>query len=169
MATPPFPSRFQGASLGSMKTVELIVVGKLSKGPLHELCKDFEKRITWTLKIHEIESKAKDPKQIQDDEGNKIIEKLASNAFVVVLDERGNGLRSLDFANTIKKLQNSGENHIQFVIGGADGLTEDVRDQANLLLSFGQQTWPHMFARVMLLEQIYRAQQILAGHPYHRE
>ena len=106
-----------------MKTVELIVVGKLSKGPLHELCKDFEKRITWTLKIHEIESKAKDPKQVQDDEANKIIEKLALNAFVVVLDERGNGLRSLDFANTIKKLQNSGENHLQFVNGGADGLT----------------------------------------------
>ena len=152
-----------------MKNVELIVVGKLSKGPLHELCKDFAKRISWPLKIHEIESKAKDPKQVQDDEANKIIDKLSSTAFVVILDERGNGLKSLDFAKTIQNLQNSGENHMQFVIGGADGLTDAVRDQANFLLSFGQQTWPHMFARVMLLEQIYRAQQILAGHPYHRE
>lgn len=152
-----------------MKQVELIVVGKLSKGPLFDLCEDFKKRIVWPLKIIEIESKAKDPKQAQDDEAVKITEKLAQSAFVVVLDERGNGLKSLDFARTIQKLQNSGENHIQFIIGGADGLTEQVRDRANMLLSFGQQTWPHMMARVMLLEQIYRAQQILAGHPYHRE
>ena len=110
-----------------------------------------------------------EPQKIQEDEAHKILDKMANNAFVVVMDERGNGLKSLDFANTIKNLQNSGENHIQFIIGGADGLTDDVRNQANLLLSFGQQTWPHMMARVMLLEQIYRAQQILAGHPYHRE
>ena len=152
-----------------MKTVELIVAGKLNKGPLFELAQDYCKRIQWPLKIHEVESKHKDPQKIQEDEAHKILDKMANNAFVVVMDERGNGLKSLDFANTIKNLQNSGENHIQFIIGGADGLTDDVRNQANLLLSFGQQTWPHMMARVMLLEQIYRAQQILAGHPYHRE
>ncbi len=152
-----------------MKRVELIVVGKLSKGPLYELCKDFKTRMTWPLIIHEIESKSKNPKQAQKEESQKILEKLVPEAFVVVMDERGDGLKSLDFANTIRKLQISGENHIQFVIGGADGLTDDVRDKAAILLSFGQQTWPHMLARVMLLEQIYRAQQIIAGHPYHRE
>lgn len=152
-----------------MKLVELIVVGKLSKGPLFELAQDYLKRLKWNTKIYEIESKHKDPKRAQDDEAMQIVSKMAQDAFVVVMDERGNGLKSLDFAKTLQNLQNSGENHIQFVIGGSDGLTEEIRDQANLLLSFGQQTWPHMLARVMLLEQIYRAQQILVGHPYHRE
>ena len=58
---------------------------------------------------------------------------------------------------------------MQFVIGGADGLNDEIRNRASILLSFGQQTWPHMLARVMILEQIYRAQQILKNHPYHRE
>lgn len=152
-----------------MRTIELIVVGRLSKGPLYELAQDYQKRLQWPLKIHEIESKIKEPKRAQDDETTQIISRLSNSAFVIVMDERGNGLKSLDFAKTIQNLQNTGVNHIQFVIGGADGLNDEIRDQANLLLSFGQQTWPHMLARVMLLEQIYRAQQILSGHPYHRE
>ena len=152
-----------------MKLIELIVAGRLSKGPLYDLSQDYIKRLSWPVKIHEIESKHRDPQKIQTDECEKILEKMNARAFVVILDERGDGLRSLDFAKTIKNMQNSGENHMQFIIGGADGLTDEVRDKANFLLSFGQQTWPHMFARVMLLEQIYRAQQILSGHPYHRE
>ncbi len=152
-----------------MKLVELIVVGRLNKGPYAELCADYQKRIKWPLKIHEIESKYKDAAAAQGDEIAKIIAKIDPDAFVVALDERGDGLKSLDFAKTMQKLQNTGVNHIQFIIGGADGLDDDLRGQANLLLSFGQQTWPHMMARVMLLEQVYRAQQIIAGHPYHRE
>jgi 23S rRNA (pseudouridine1915-N3)-methyltransferase len=85
------------------------------------------------------------------------------------MDERGKSLPSLKFADKIRDLQNQGRSHIQFIIGGADGLGDDIRKRADLLLSFGAQTWPHMLARVMLLEQIYRCQQILSGHPYHRE
>lgn len=152
-----------------MLAIDIIAVGRLRKGPLYELIEDFKGRIRWILKIHELESKFTEPQKAQADEVQKIMTLLNPQAFVVIMDERGSGLRSLDFAETIRKLQDSGERHIQFVIGGADGLTEEVRKRANLLLSFGQQTWPHMLARVMLLEQIYRAQQILAGHPYHRE
>ncbi|MFP4313186.1 MAG: 23S rRNA (pseudouridine(1915)-N(3))-methyltransferase RlmH [Alphaproteobacteria bacterium] len=152
-----------------MRQVDLIVAGKLTKGPFHTLVSDYTRRIQWPLKIFEIESKHKNARRVQDEEATQILAKIAPSAFVVALDERGNGLKSLDFARTLQNLQNSGESHIQFIIGGADGLTNSVRDQANMLLSFGQQTWPHMMARVMLLEQIYRAQQILAGHPYHRE
>lgn len=153
-----------------MTNIDIIAVGKLSKGPLFELSKIYEKRLnTWKLKILEVESKYRDSAQIQQDEAIKILDKVNPNAFVIVLDERGNGLKSLDFANTIKTLQNDGNSHIQFILGGADGLTDAVREKANMLLSFGQQTWPHMMARVMLMEQVYRAQQILAGHPYHRE
>lgn len=152
-----------------MLKITVIVVGRLNKGPYFEMCQDFVKRMTWPVTVHEIESKQKDAAKSQEEETQKIIEKLIPQAFTIILDERGNGLRSLDFANTLENLKNTGENKIQFVIGGADGLVDEIRDKADVLLSFGQQTWPHMLARVMLLEQIYRAQQILSGHPYHRE
>lgn len=152
-----------------MIKIDIIAAGYLRKGPLFELGQEYQKRIRWPLTIHEIESKYTDPKTVNADEARKIAEHIRNDAFVIVLDERGGGLRSLDFAKTIEKLQNGGESYIQFIIGGADGLTDDVKGRANLLLSFGQQTWPHLLARVMLLEQVYRVQQILAGHPYHRE
>tara|TARA_R110002124_G_scaffold64985_2_gene177593 strand:+ start:398833 stop:399291 length:459 start_codon:yes stop_codon:yes gene_type:complete len=149
--------------------IDVISCGRLKKGPLKELVEEYQTRIRWSLSIFEVESRYRESENQQLEEERKILDKLDNQAFVVVLDERGNGLKSLDFAKTIEKLQNTGESHIQFIIGGAEGVTDKVRDKANLLLSFGQQTWPHMLARVMLMEQIYRAQQILAGHPYHRE
>ncbi len=152
-----------------MIKIDIIAVGRLKNGLLHDLCEEYQKRTRWALSLYEIESKYTESAHVQGDEVRKIKERIQDDAFVIVLDERGDGLRSLDFAKTIEKLQNNGNDHIQFIIGGADGLTEEIRDRANLLLSFGQQTWPHMLARVMLLEQIYRAQQILAKHPYHRE
>jgi 23S rRNA (pseudouridine1915-N3)-methyltransferase len=152
-----------------MIKIDVIAVGRLRKGPYFELIQEYQKRTRWSVTIHEIESKYTEAAHVQADEVRKIKEYIKNEAFVIVLDERGDGLRSLDFAKTMEKLQNNGNDYIQFIIGGADGLTDEIRDRANLLLSFGQQTWPHMLARVMLLEQIYRAQQILAGHPYHRE
>ncbi len=149
--------------------IEVISCGRLKKGPMKDLIDEYQGRIRWNLTITEIESRYREAENQQADEERKILERIDSHAFVVALDERGNGLKSLDFAKTIENLQNTGENHIQFVIGGAEGLTDAIRDKANVLLSFGQQTWPHMLARVLLLEQIYRAQQIIAGHPYHRE
>ena len=152
-----------------MLKIDVIAAGRLRTGPYFELSQEYMKRIKWSLSVYEIESKLKDAKAVQMEEAKKIKEYLKDTAFIVVMDERGSGLRSLDFAQTLQNLQNSGESHMQFIIGGADGLTEEIRNSANLLLSFGQQTWPHLLARVMLLEQIYRAQQILIGHPYHRE
>ncbi|MGB4058259.1 MAG: 23S rRNA (pseudouridine(1915)-N(3))-methyltransferase RlmH [Alphaproteobacteria bacterium] len=149
--------------------IDIIAIGRLKKGPYHELAQEYLKRTRWDLTIHELESRYTEARHIQEDEARKIKEHIKDDAFIIVMDERGDGLRSLDFAKTIEKLQNNSENHIQFIIGGADGLTDEIRGRANLLLSFGQQTWPHMLARIMLMEQIYRAQQILSGHPYHRE
>ena len=83
---------------------------------------------------------------------------------IVALDERGKSLGSAEFCKQLYAWEN-----VTFVIGGADGLDEEIRKKADFLLSFGKQTWPHMLVRVMLLEQIYRAQQIASGHPYHRE
>lgn len=152
-----------------MTKFDIIAVGRLRTGAFFDLSQEYAKRIQWPLNVYEVESKSRDPVAVQKEENQKIRDHIAENAFVIVMDEKGNGLRSLDFADTLQNFQNTGEDHIQFIIGGADGLTDEVKARANMLLSFGQQTWPHMMARVMLLEQLYRAQQILKGHPYHRE
>lgn len=152
-----------------MFKVDLIVVGKLKKGSWFDLQEEYCQRLRWNLTIHEVESKIADEKEQQKEEQRLVLSKLDEDSFIVVLDERGNGLRSLDFAQTIQKLQNTGIDKVTFLIGGAMGFLDEVRGKANMLMSFGQQTWPHMMVRVMLLEQVYRSQQILAGHPYHRE
>lgn len=142
--------------------IDIIAVGALKKGALKDLCDEYSKRISSKIKLIELPQKPAN-------EHSKIIEKIDKSAFIVAMDERGKSLKSIEFAHKLQDIQNQGVSHIQFIIGGADGLNDDIRGRADLLLSFGQQTWPHMLARVMLLEQIYRAQQINAGHPYHRE
>ena len=149
--------------------INIIAVGQAKKSKYCEFIDQYTKRIQWNVAIHECESKHKTPQKNQQEEQEKILKHLDNKAVIIALDERGKTLKSLEFAQTLENFKNNGNNHIQFIIGGADGLTPAIRDKANLLLSFGKQTWPHMLARVMLLEQIYRAQQILAGHPYHRE
>lgn len=152
-----------------MFKIDVIAVGKNKKGSWHDLQQDYIARLRWPIQMIEIESKYTDPKTQQEHEQRLILDKLDDTSFTIVLDERGDGLRSLDFADTLRKIRDAGVEKLTFLIGGADGFTDDVRNKANVLLSFGQQTWPHMMVRVMLLEQIYRAQQIIAGHPYHRE
>ncbi|MGH1403135.1 MAG: 23S rRNA (pseudouridine(1915)-N(3))-methyltransferase RlmH [Alphaproteobacteria bacterium] len=152
-----------------MIKIDVICVAKVKKGSFFDLIEEYKKRIQWNTTIIELESKFSDPKKCQEDEAGKILKHIDSRAIVVAMDERGKAMKSMAFSEKIATYRDNGENHIQFIIGGADGLTPQIRERANLLLSFGQQTWPHLLARVMLLEQIYRAQQILAGHPYHRE
>lgn len=152
-----------------MLKVDIISVARIKNGAHHELIESYKKRIKWKLTIYELESKQRCQKKCQLEEEAKILKHINEQAVVIALDERGDGLKSLDFAKMLDTFKNNGNNHIQFIIGGANGLTQNTRDKTDVLLSFGQQTWPHLLARVMLLEQIYRAQQILSGHPYHRE
>ncbi len=146
-----------------MPQIDLITVGKLKNDPLADMFDVYKKRLVWPLTLTEIEAKT-NPDQIK-----RILEKLDPQAALIILDERGKTLSSREFAGQIEGFQNQSIPKLQFVIGGADGLSDDIRTRARLLLSFGKQTWPHMLARVMLMEQIYRAQQILSGHPYHRD
>ncbi len=144
--------------------VEIIAVGKLkTSSPFHTLFDEYAKRLQGKLSLIELEGRD------QTDELQKIAAKLSPSSALIVLDEKGKSLPSITFAKKLEDLQLHKPGKIQFVIGGADGLNDDIREQADLLMSFGAQTWPHMLARVMLIEQIYRAQQILANHPYHRE
>lgn len=145
-----------------MPQIEIIAVGRLKSGPLLELYQDYIARMRdWQVTLHEIDDR-KPAEPI-------ILQRLDHADFVFILDERGKTLGSEDFAKKIQTLQDNGQSRIAFVIGGADGHSETVQSRAHMLLSFGIQTWPHMLARVMLAEQLYRARQILSGHPYHRQ
>ncbi len=99
-----------------------------------------------------------------------LLRKASAGAGVLVaLDERGKTLTSPEFAAQLGKWRDAGQPEVCFLIGGADGLSPALRDEADVKLSFGKMVWPHMLARVMLTEQLYRAASILAGSPYHRE
>lgn len=146
--------------------IKIITVGRLKASPLRELCDEYIKRLGWPVKIEEIDSPKAATSAI---EAPLILKHIPENAFVVALDERGQSFSSPEFAEKLSRWRDQAPgNEIILLIGGADGFDKTVRDKAKILLSFGKQTWPHMLVRVMLLEQIYRAQQILAGHPYHR-
>lgn len=152
-----------------MFKIDVIAVGKLKKGPWEELQQDYATRLRWPTTIYEVESRITNEQEQQKEEQKLILAKLDPDAYTIVLDERGQELRSLEFAEALQKIQNSGQSKATFLIGGACGLGDDIRKKANKMISFGRQTWPHLMVRIMLLEQIYRAQQIQAGHPYHRE
>lgn len=154
--------------------IRIIALGRAKAGPEKTLVDTYAKRLTWPSELIELEAK----KGLEGAEliaaETVLIEKaLAKNPngkrALIALDERGQTFRSRDFAKRIGALGNQGYSEIIFVIGGADGLSPAIRDRADLLLAFGAMTWPHMLVRVLLMEQIYRAQTILAGHPYHRD
>ena len=137
--------------------LHIIARGKIGRSPEAELTERYLKRISWPTRMTEL-----------PDRGGTIPES-ASNAVTVVLDERGNALSSMDFARKLEGWRDTGRRETRFLIGAADGHEEEMRGKADLLLSFGPATWPHMMVRAMLAEQLFRATSILANHPYHRE
>lgn len=149
--------------------IEILAVGRARAGPERDLYETYAGRLTWPLTLREFEEKRRlPPTELKNRESALLLDAIPQGAAAVVLDETGRTLSSESFADSLGKWRDDGRAAVAFVIGGADGLSGNVRDRADLLLSFGKQTWPHMLVRAMLMEQIYRAQQILAGHPYHR-
>jgi 23S rRNA (pseudouridine1915-N3)-methyltransferase len=141
--------------------LHILAVGRL-RGAHAELCSDYVKRFTDTVVVKEVTAPAPEA------EGKALLKALPAKAFVVVLDERGKDLSSRELAAALTAWKEHGQNHLVFLIGGADGVTAEVKAMADFTLGLGRKTWPHKLARVMLLEQLYRAQQINSGHPYHR-
>ena len=137
--------------------LHIVARGKIGRSPEAELTERYLKRIQWPTKVTELP------------DGGGSLPEAASNAVTVVLDERGKPLSSMDFAKKLERWRDTGRREARFLIGAADGHDEGLRDDADLLLSFGPATWPHMLARAMLAEQLFRATSILANHPYHRE
>ncbi|MCW8836729.1 MAG: 23S rRNA (pseudouridine(1915)-N(3))-methyltransferase RlmH [Rhodospirillales bacterium] len=148
----------------------IIAVGRARSGPERDLYEAFTRRITWPLSLREVEEKKPLPQpRLTEREGELLLAAVPDGAVVIALDETGKAMPSLIFAERIGVWRDEGRGDVAFLIGGADGHANKVRQRADLILSFGKMTWPHMMVRAMLVEQIYRAQCILSGHPYHRE
>ena len=149
--------------------IEILAVGRARAGPERDLYDSYAKRVTWPLQLREVEEKRPlPPAELKEREGQLILAAIPQGSVVLALDDRGKSPTSEEFARLIADIRDEGRACAAFVIGGAEGLSAPVRDRADVLISFGRQTWPHLLVRAMLMEQIYRAQQILAGHPYHR-
>ena len=149
--------------------LHIVAVGKLKAGPHAALARHYAERLAWPLVLREVEEKRPLPAaELKEREGALLLAAVPAGAVIVALDERGKPLASAAFAGKIAQWRDGGTADLAFLIGGADGLAEAVRKRADLILSLGAMTWPHLLVRGMLLEQLYRAQQILAGHPYHR-
>jgi len=136
--------------------LHLIARGRIARSPEAELVARYEKRIAWPLRLTEL-----------PESGGRLPEPLTP-LKTVLLDEKGRDLSSAQLAAQLERWRDDGVRECRFVIGAADGHSDVERGQADLLLAFGRATWPHLLARAMLAEQLYRATSILAGHPYHR-
>lgn len=152
--------------------VTIVAAGKLRAGPERALVDDYLDRAGKagrSLGIHPITELELEPKGADSRARTRaLLDAAPQGATLVVLDERGRAMASDAFAAKLGTLRDSGVRDLAFVIGEADGLHADARGEADLILAFGPQTWPHKLARVMLAEQIYRAVAILGGSPYHR-
>ena len=157
--------------------VVVIAIGRLKQGPERELAERYRERFDdigrklgfRSLELHEIpESRARDAATRMAEEATAITALIPEKSTVIALDERGETIDSTAFARHLGRWRDELIGSAVFLIGGADGLSPDLRRKAKLGIAFGKATWPHQMVRVMLLEQIYRAATILSGHPYHR-
>ena len=137
--------------------LHIIARGKIGRSPEAELTDRYLKRIAWPVKLTELPDRG----------GN--VPAAAASSVTVLLDERGEALSSTAIAKKLESWRDGGKREARFLVGAADGHDDTARGEADLLLSFGPATWPHLLARAMLAEQLFRATSILANHPYHRE
>jgi 23S rRNA (pseudouridine1915-N3)-methyltransferase len=136
--------------------LHIVARGKIGRSPEAELVERYLKRIAWPTRVTELGERGPLPP-------------AAPNSVAIALDERGTALSSTELAARLEAWRDGGKREARFLIGGADGFDEKDRAEADLLIAFGKATWPHLMARAMLAEQLWRATSILANHPYHRE
>lgn len=146
----------------------IAAIGRAGRGPERDLYQHYAERLRWPLELRELEERRKlSTTEMIAREGELLLATVPKGAVIVALDRRGKALDSAALAQRLGRWRDDAAD-VAFLIGGADGHGEPLLKQAGLILSFGAMTWPHLLARAMLAEQIYRAQQLLAGHPYHR-
>jgi len=137
--------------------LHIVARGRIGRSPEADLVDRYLKRIVWPTKVSEL-----------PDTGGKI-PLVGEQTKRILLDEKGETLSSTQFAQKLERWRDDGVREARFMIGAADGFDDAARNEADLLFSFGRATWPHLLARAMLAEQLFRATSILANHPYHRE
>lgn len=137
--------------------LHIIARGKIGRSPENELVERYLKRLTWPHRISEL-----------PDRGGAM-PAAERNSRTVLLDEKGDHLSSMELARLLERWREEGVSEARFCLGAADGFDDADRAAADRLIAFGRATWPHLMARAMLAEQLYRATSILANHPYHRE
>ena len=154
----------------------VIAVGRLKDGPERELCERYRERgvalgrgigFSGPDIVEIAEGRGRRPEERKREEAQAILAKVQPG-LIIALDERGRQLGSDAFATRLATARDSGTGHASLIIGGADGLSEEIRDRADITLAFGALTIPHQIVRALVLEQLYRAMTIISGHPYHR-
>ncbi|MCP5081324.1 MAG: 23S rRNA (pseudouridine(1915)-N(3))-methyltransferase RlmH [Alphaproteobacteria bacterium] len=157
--------------------ITVCAVGRLKRAPEAELCSDYLARAeklgrqvglskAEIIEVPESQSAQAEARKTQ--EAGALEAKLSPGAMVICLDEHGQHVDSKEFSKIIKNAADSGTAELAFLLGGPDGLSQHLVSSATRTLCFGRMTWPHRLARVMLLEQIYRAVTLMVNHPYHR-
>lgn len=150
--------------------VVIIGVGRGRAGPERDLYDHYARRLSWPLELREVEERRTlPPGERKRREGALLLAAVPNGAVVVALDERGQSLSSVAFSAMLGRWRDEGAREVAVLIGGADGLDLSVIRRAALVLSLGALTWPHLLVRGLVVEQLFRAQSILSGHPYHRE
>jgi 23S rRNA (pseudouridine1915-N3)-methyltransferase len=149
--------------------ITIVAVGRNRSGPLAELFDEYRQRLRLPLELREVEERRPLAGAARKRrEGELILAALPEGALAIALDEHGRVLDSAAFARQLANWREQSGDNVAFLLGGADGLAPAVLDRAEVRLSLGVMTWPHLLARILLVEQIYRAHMILTGHPYHR-
>lgn len=150
--------------------ITLLAVGRMKAGAAQDLYELYAARLRWPITVKEVEERRPlPPEALKEQEGALLLDALPRGARIIALDEVGKEMSSRDFATLLGRWQDDGVADLAFLIGGADGLSQQARTAAHLILSLGRMTWPHMLVRGLLAEQLFRAESILAGHPYHRD
>jgi len=149
--------------------ITLAAVGRAKAGPSRDLYDFYAARLTWRLTLKEIEERrGATPDELKAREGERLLSTVPHEAQLIALDETGRHLTSADFAIQLGRWRDQGIKDLAIAVGGAEGLSAAVKERADLVLALGTMTWPHLLVRALIVEQLYRAQTILSGHPYHR-
>ena len=153
--------------------ISIVAVGKIKEKSLSQLIEEYKKRIGAYSKIEIIEVSDEPNDRLSDEkvkeiEGQRIIKQLKKDSYVILLSLKGKQMDSIKFSREIEKINTYNSSHITFVIGGSVGVSEQVEQRADLLLKLSEMTFPHNMARLLILEQIYRAYKILNNETYHK-
>jgi 23S rRNA (pseudouridine1915-N3)-methyltransferase len=150
--------------------VTIAAVGRDRKSLFRDLYDTYAERLRWPIILREVEARSNRGGEVQcREEGERLLAVVPQGALVIALDESGKTLTSRGLTDWISRGMDDRMRDLALVIGGANGLDGDVLARADLILSLGRLTWPHLLVRGLVVEQLYRVQQIIAGHPYHRD